>query len=149
MPSVRLASQLLVGIPQVDREHQRLFDIVDEVEAALALPPVEATPALTHAVRELIDYTRTHFASEERLMQTAGYPALNEHLQLHRDLLAQVQDMELRLAVGDDAAALDLSRFLGNWLRTHIQTADRAFGHFATGCGGDPRETPAPPTSHS
>lgn len=122
--------RFLVGIEQVDREHRQLFAIVDQVEAALAGGP-QAGVTLHEAVGALVDYTRTHFASEESLMASLGYPSLAAHRSLHTSLLRHVDDMKMRVDLGDESAILDLSRFLHDWLVGHIQSADRDFGLFA------------------
>lgn len=120
-----------VGIDQVDAEHRKLFEIAGRVYDHLTDSgdaPMEAARA---AVGELIDYTATHFASEEALMEAAGYPALAAHKELHKRLLSQVRDMDMRVELGERYVPVELARFLYNWLVQHIQTEDRKFGEFA------------------
>ena len=125
--------QYRVGIPQVDREHQRLFEIIAEVNAGLDHADDKArAAALRHAIGELIEYTRSHFASEEALMKNAGFPGLDIHQLLHSDLLKRVREMQMRIEIGDKTATLDLSRFLASWLTEHILTADLEFGRFVS-----------------
>lgn len=123
--------QYETGIPSVDAQHAQLFRIANEVEAALGLAPEASRQAIGKAVRDLIDYTRIHFTHEEALMDAASYPDLAAHQQMHRDLLVQVQEMEMRIDIEDDSTSLDLSRFLARWLSQHILTADREFAAFA------------------
>lgn len=129
--SIPFGPQFETGIPSVDAQHARLFQIAAEVEDALALAPGASHTALARAVHDLVDYTRVHFAHEEALMAAASYPQLAAHQQLHHDLLRQVQEMSMRIDIEDDTTALDLSRFLAGWLREHIQSADREFATFA------------------
>jgi len=119
-----------VGIPQVDQEHQQLFAIVARIQQALEQDGDTAQNEARRAVAELLEYTRTHFASEEALMEASAYPALPAHRELHHELLLQVGEMELRVEVGEPSASLDLSRFLAKWLINHIQVADQRFGAF-------------------
>lgn len=129
--SIQFGPQYETGIPSVDAQHAQLFRIAGDVERALGLPPESSHEEIARAVRDLIDYTRIHFTHEEALMDAAAYPLLPAHQQLHRDLLARVQEMEMRLDIEDEATSLDLSRFLARWLSEHIQTADREFAAFA------------------
>ena len=86
-------SKYLVGIDRVDREHRQLFEIAARVYDSLGASD-EAAEAITDAaVIELLDYTVTHFASEESLMEEAGYPELESHRRQHQQLLAQARDM--------------------------------------------------------
>ncbi len=127
---VQFGPQYHVGIPQVDQEHQQLFAIVARIQQALEQDGDTAQNEARRAVAELLEYTRTHFASEEALMEAAAYPALPAHRELHRELLLQVGEMELRVEVSEPSASLDLSRFLAKWLINHIQVADQRFGAF-------------------
>lgn len=123
--------RFLVGIDQVDHEHRRLFEIAGRVYDSLAAGNEEATRAARTAVHELLDYTATHFASEERQMEAAGYPELDSHRNLHRNLLAQARDMEMRAEIGERQMPFELNRFICNWLVDHIQDHDKRFGTFA------------------
>lgn len=131
--TVQFGPAYLVGIPQVDQEHQQLFAIVARIQEALEEDGDGAQEAARRAVAELLDYTRTHFASEEALMAAAGYPDLRAHQALHQELLRQVGEMELRVEVGEPSASLDLSRFLARWLIVHIQAWDQHFGAYVAG----------------
>jgi hemerythrin len=125
-----LAADCRVGIAQVDAEHEQLFAIIQRVEDALGCDGDLVQVLAFAAVQELIDYTRTHFASEERLMRQASYPQLEAHIRLHTVLLQAVDEMLLRIEVGDPSACLELSRFLFSWLIDHILLEDRAFAAF-------------------
>lgn len=132
---IEFSEKYLTGVRQIDREHRKLFAIAGQVQSALAA--IDPETAVRAAIGELIEYTRTHFASEESLMESYRYPELDSHRQLHADLLGHVQDMELRLDVGDPSTAIDLSRFLAEWLINHIQGIDKRFGAFVAEHGGD------------
>lgn len=129
------SDKFLTGIRQVDREHRRLFEIAAKVQAGLDADDVET--AVREAIDELIEYTQTHFASEESLMASLRYPEFEAHRALHTELLGQVRDMELRREIGDPSTAIDLSRFIGEWLIDHIQRVDKRFGAFVAEGGGD------------
>lgn len=120
----------LVGIPQVDAEHRQLFAIIQRVEDALGCDDDLVQVLAFAAIQELIDYTRTHFASEEKLMRAAGYPRLEAHLGLHSVLLHTVDDMALRVEAGDPSTCLELSKFLFTWLIDHILLEDRSFAAY-------------------
>jgi len=122
--------RFVVGIEQVDREHQRLFEIAGRVHDSLSADGDAALAAARAAVAELLDYTATHFASEETLMAAAAYPELASHQALHRNLLAQARDMELRVELGERQAPMELNRFICRWLVDHIEAHDKKFGEF-------------------
>lgn len=123
-------AKFVVGIEQVDREHRRLFEIAARVYDGLGASDEAAQAVTRAAVAELLDYTATHFKSEEGLMEAAGYPDLEEHRNQHRHLLAQARDMEMRAEIGDQYMPVELSHFIYRWLVEHIEASDRKFGDF-------------------
>lgn len=125
-------ARFLLGIDQIDEQHRQLFLIAARVYDNLNAGGPTATTTAIQAVGDLLRYTETHFASEERLMEAAGYPELESHRKLHRNLLAQARDMELRVELGERNMPLELNRFIYNWLVDHIQDHDKRFGAFAT-----------------
>jgi len=119
-----------VGIEQVDREHRKLFEIAGRVHDSLATDGDAAIDAARAAVAELLDYTATHFANEEKLMAAAGYPELETHRTLHRNLIVQAREMEMRAEFGERHVPVELNRFIYNWLVDHIMDNDKRFGAF-------------------
>lgn len=126
----RFLSEFLVGIPQVDQEHRELIDIAGDVYDSLNNDDAAAQAAAQEAVARLLAYTNTHFASEEALMQAAGYPDLEAHQHLHRQLIKQAHDMAMRVELGDRYLPADLCQFIHVWLIKHIQAQDKKFGAF-------------------
>jgi hemerythrin len=119
-----------VGVEQIDREHRQLFEIVARVYDSLEARDDKAQSLIRAAAAELLDYTATHFASEEGLMAQAGYPDLAAHREQHEHLLTRARDMEMRIEIEDKYVAVELSQFLYRWLIEHIEASDRKFGEF-------------------
>ena len=114
----------------IDHEHQRLFQILGKVHDAFQSSDFSTAQTIHSAVVELLDYTRTHFASEEATMNATGYPSLAAHLELHRNLLARVRDFEIRADFDDQFNPVELATFLYNWLANHILVEDKSFGDY-------------------
>ena len=58
----------LIGVPEIDNEHQRLFELIGEVDAALKADVDSVSTALA-LLNELKQYAVTHFAHEEAYME--------------------------------------------------------------------------------
>ena len=127
----QFGDEFLVGIDEIDAEHRRLFEIAGRVYDSLDASDAAAVAVTREAVTELLDYTKTHFTHEEALMEAAAYPELEEHRELHRHLISQAHDMEMRVEFGDNYVPVELSHFLYNWLVRHIEVNDKKFGAFA------------------
>jgi len=75
----------------------------------------------------LADYTVSHFAEEEALMVRARYADLEQHRGLHKTLLGQVGELRAKLDRGETLKTLEVTEFLGGWLRHHILKVDHAY----------------------
>lgn len=113
-----------VGVEPFDREHQVLFGLVAQVQAALARRDrAEAQQVLERLLLE----TRTHFDHEECAMEEAACPDLPAHAAEHADLLVHLKDL-IRQFQGGTLSMLAMPAFLRTWLVPHIQRADKTYG---------------------
>jgi len=123
-------SRYVVGIEQVDREHQRLFELASKIYDNLSLDVILPMKEIRAAITELVDYTKLHFANEEALMAANAYPELAEHRELHAYLIYRIEDFEKSVESGEQYTPVDAYEFLGSWLGDHIQASDRNFGEY-------------------
>lgn len=118
-----------LGLPEIDSQHRELVETMNRLWSCLVLPGRGAEVA--EILNELTDYTRTHFVAEETLMRIQSYPRLAEHLAEHQqfiDELAKAHDSLQRRP----ETALQLVRFLNDWLVNHIDKSDRHYALFLT-----------------
>ncbi|MCF6340804.1 MAG: hemerythrin family protein [Sulfurimonas sp.] len=74
-----------LGIDIIDTQHKHLFDIVEQL---YALDDTENTKEEFKSIlNEFSEYMKTHFKDEEGYMLSVQYPNLEEHKQLHQDLI--------------------------------------------------------------
>jgi diguanylate cyclase (GGDEF)-like protein/hemerythrin-like metal-binding protein/PAS domain S-box-containing protein len=106
-----------VGVPEMDAQHARLAELLNELAAALHNGKDHRT-----AFGEFIRYAAFHFASEERLMAQSHYADAAEHRDMHQRLLADVSGLVLD---GHDVSASLTLRYLQEWLFRHVDGADR------------------------
>ncbi len=110
-----------VGVADMDEEHEALFTMFDRLYQSIRTPrPPENFSAEIEAI---VDFAVGHFASEERLMEAAGYPKLEAHRQEHRRLLGELS--ELAGHTHPVGATLTM-RYLQGWLVGHMLSYDRA-----------------------
>jgi hemerythrin len=114
-----------IGVPEVDHQHEELVGLVENLNKAINAG--ESSDALHKLFDELVLYTETHFATEERLMQIAGYPNFHAHKFAHAGLLSEVKHYGARLDRGGGMVAL---QSIKDWLVDHIETADKAMGAY-------------------
>ena len=115
---------LEVGVKEIDTQHRKLVDLANELADAVRAGKGKETLGKTLA--ELVRYTQTHFATEEKLMDQHKYPATTEHKQLHKDLVKTVSDFKAKFDKGDAALSEEIMNFLRDWLTKHIMNTDKA-----------------------
>jgi hemerythrin len=120
-----------VRVPEIDMQHRRLLDIINQLHEAMRLGGKPAQ--LAEVVNELAGYTRYHFAYEEKRMEAAGYRELEEHRRKHRAMVAQVEAFRDQVAAQKATVSLNLMSFLKDWLTKHIMQTDQLYSGCVAG----------------
>ncbi|MBF0132995.1 MAG: bacteriohemerythrin [Magnetococcales bacterium] len=122
---------LKVGSSRIDAQHERLFDMINQLGNLLRHTVTDATiPQGIHGIlRDLLLYVDTHFHDEERLMEDLGLPWLEAHKKIHRGLESDIigfnRKIQQAVAPGSQHfMLLQLHKFLGDLLVCHIMEED-------------------------
>lgn len=81
-----------VGHEKIDSQHKKLFDIAGELYKYR-----NDTKKIVVVLKELIDYTRYHFNSEEIYMEGIGYKNLDNHKRLHAQIIDSLVSTRLEI----------------------------------------------------
>ena len=115
-----------VNIKEMDEQHKKLVSLINGFYDALqASMELDAIPSLLDGV---IDYTKTHFSSEEELMKQHGFPEYEEQKAAHDDFTKKVLDMQKRYKAGEKNVAGKVALLLSSWLMDHIVMKDKKYG---------------------
>ncbi len=114
-----------VGVKSCDAEHQKLFDLMNQLHEAMRLG--QGRGIVGPVVQELEKYTQTHFRAEEALLKQACYPRLEEHRLQHRKFAAQVKQFKDDLDAGSIGNSIAVLKFLTDWLADHIRQTDKMY----------------------
>ena len=116
-----------IGIEEMDKHHQALFVIINELWYAV----IDRNPVVT--VGSLLDklerYAHMHFGAEEALMLDMDYPNFRAHEKAHRRFIRQILKERQKHATGAPVD-LEILRFLEQWWTSHIQVLDRDYAEF-------------------
>jgi hemerythrin len=123
MPQIQWTSDLEIGIGVIDGQHRRIVDYINALDASDGGTD-RATVA--RVLDDLIDYTYSHFAFEEALMEEAGYEYLSIHQKTHQAFVTRVDGLKQRFNDGEDVAA-DVAELLRTWLISHIMNDDTSY----------------------
>ncbi len=121
----------MTGITKVDEEHKILVDLLSKLETAAA--GAQSEEVLAMVLRNLVEYVKFHFKSEEDVMRKIGFPDLQRHKMLHKDLVNEVAAILLDLKKDRLWTVPELAAFLQHWLVDHILGEDLKIGRYL-GC---------------
>jgi len=115
------------GIPLIDEEHKTLFDIIGKIHTTIETELVhDKFDAILDILDELKDYTRVHFADEEKYMREIGYDGLAKQEILHQKFIDKLNELDLDDVDDNQEAYLySFLEFLQNWLVSHILKVDK------------------------
>ncbi len=123
-------NDLSVGSQVIDSEHKQLFDLIQKFyEGIKDNSPKER---LEELILGLVNYTKTHFANEEKYMRSLNYPGIDAHIKLHENFVEQVNGYYDRLKSGKLILSLEVTNFLKDWLIKHIKGADQQYAAFSS-----------------
>ncbi|MBU1448124.1 MAG: bacteriohemerythrin [Gammaproteobacteria bacterium] len=114
-----------VNIKTIDDQHQELVNILNRLFVAVSKR--EGDKAIAGILDALTSYTKTHFALEERLMREAKYQDLEPHMEEHRKLIAQLDELCRKHMMEEKPIYFEMLSFLKNWLKEHIQGVDTKY----------------------
>jgi hemerythrin len=129
---------LLTGDPEIDAQHRELFARVGAMlEASRAHRSREEVGRLLDF---LGDYVVSHFSTEERRMETLGYPDIEAHRAEHRAFVKEFGALyaEYKAEGPGPLFVIRVGNRITGWLRGHIYQTDRALGGWLLAGGREP-----------
>jgi len=142
MSFIEWKAEWMLGIDEIDAQHQEWLGILNDLYEAMASGTDKEK--LGVILDRLICYCGWHFSAEERIMRAAGYPGLTKHQEGHNQLTSRVFSVQVRFEHGMELGlSVDTLSLLRDWITGHILVTDMRFARFLkTGIYED-GETPA------
>ena len=125
MPLITWGPKLEIGIGIIDSQHKRLVDLINQLDEAMK--EERAAEAMGETLKGLIDYTHTHFRTEQELLKEHNYEDYALHCREHRIFTDQIEIYRDRLDAGSLRISSDVMGYMRGWLLTHIGSSDRAY----------------------
>lgn len=117
-----------VGVREIDEQHRHLVDILNQLHDAMREGRGKAV--LGDIITETLSYTRTHFATEERLFDRHSYAKAADHRKEHEEFVGKVASFADDFAKKNVMLTAGILEFLRSWLMGHILGSDQEFGEF-------------------
>ena len=138
MTFVQWSDAYSINVAEVDRQHQQLFDLINELHEAMTEARIERTMTtvvrelgtMATVLRELMDYTSRHFSMEQNHMVAHGYPEYAAHKNAHMQFTERVQAFKRDFDGGQALRSMEIVEFIGDWWQRHIIGVDKKLGAF-------------------
>ena len=122
-----------VGIAEIDRQHHKLIDLINQLNDAMSNG--KGKEILGKILSDLINYTHSHFKMEEKLFDKYGYPDAEEHKIKHKKMTDKVLDLQEQFQQKKITITFEVMDFLQNWLDKHILGTDKKYGPYLNSKG--------------
>ena len=113
MSRIEWSDDFATGIHIIDAQHKRIVEYINQLDD---VRESHDRHQLMEVLINLIDYTLSHFAFEESLMEEAGYDAASIHKNTHDAFRNKIGQLRKQFESGVDIAD-ELSRLLNTWLK--------------------------------
>ena len=114
--------------PTIDSQHQRLVEMINELNEAMASR--KGFDTTNKVLEKAVAYTVYHFQTEEELMEKFAYPGRAAHKAQHEAFKTKVAALQRDFSEHDASVPRELLSYLREWLTQHIVTVDRELGTF-------------------
>ena len=126
---IQFTEDFLIGIPEIDREHKKLFVMLEHADERVRSDADIRTTAM-ELLKGLQDYAATHFSHEEDYMESIDDPELPRQRKAHKAFIDRIEHTNF-VGMTDEKmreAVKDLLYYLSQWLMHHILGSDTMIG---------------------
>lgn len=128
--SLEWREQLSVGNNVIDADHKHLIGIINRVEKSLAAKDFED---MRLSLNSLSQYSKTHFAAEEKIARAVGYPNIPSLHESHQALFEKLDQFNQQLAQEWTPTLVEsFTKLLRDWLVNHVIKEDLLMKPFLT-----------------
>lgn len=128
MALITWTPDLSVNIAEIDSQHQKLIDMINNLYDAMRSG--KGKDIIGDIVSVLVDYTKTHFGYEEKVFDQFNYPETTTHKLAHKGFVDKVVGFQNDIKAGNVSLSIDVMNFLKDWLTTHIKGTDKKYTQF-------------------
>lgn len=119
---------LSVKINSIDDQHKKLIELINRFYEQVSHRTNDENISIL--IKGMKEYTQMHFDYEERYMQQFSYPDYTAHKREHDLFIAKVADVEEKFSKGKVILSFEITSFLKDWIKNHIQGSDKKYTDF-------------------
>ena len=131
MTPIEWTRELSVGDEDIDRQHQQLVGMVDQLYDAVNESRLEDLTITD--VNNLMTFAWNHFQTEEEMFRRIGFPEAEDHIKEHERFVQAVTDFRTRFATMGENVFPELVAYLDEWLDDHLREKDQKYASYLAG----------------
>jgi hemerythrin len=117
-----------VKIKSIDEQHNKLIELINNFYENIESS--SNNDNILKLIGGLKDYTQIHFATEEKYMLRHNYSDYNAHKKEHDMFVSKIRAIEEKIRQGKLVVSFEITGFLKDWLKNHIQITDKKYSSF-------------------
>jgi hemerythrin len=122
-----------VSNKKIDGQHKELVRMTNEFYAGVQMGGVLAKVHFMKTIQGAVQYVKTHFATEEEIMEKVNYPNFAEHKQQHEAFVNEVAHQVENFEKEDNPDPAGFVKYLMDWVLQHIADSDKKYQPFIAG----------------
>jgi hemerythrin len=119
-----------VGVKLIDDQHKELIRLTNELALGVEKGGAEAEIYFMKVIQGAVRYVKTHFTTEEIIMERLKFPEYLSHKKEHEDFVAEVLRDVKAFEEGQKLVPLEFAQFLQQWVLNHIDKSDKKYAFF-------------------
>ena len=124
---VKWSSTFSVGVKIIDDQHRGLLDLVNDLFNHVSGDEEAEHAYFSQIVQQTVQYIKTHFSTEEKIMIHTKFPGYAEHKKIHDTFVLAVIEQIRNYEAGRRLMLSDFTRFLKEWILAHIAIVDKSY----------------------
>lgn len=113
------------GIKIIDDQHKKFLKTLDALMAAIGKNEVGEKQA--EIFSGIDNYSKFHFATEEKYFDEFSYAGAEEHKQQHREFIEKIEEIKKQFSKNEFALSFELADYLEGWLIDHVLNTDKKY----------------------
>ncbi len=130
MATIEWRDEYNLKIEYIDDQRRKLVEMVNGLQDAL--PDGVLNTENVSVLASLVEYARSHFEAEEKLLRQIEYAEYNKHKGSHADIRQQIVKLLVDVKQGKQLALSELLDHLKAGLIEHVTVEDKKIGQALT-----------------
>ncbi len=123
---VNWSDGLSVNVSSIDQQHKKWIGMINDLHEAMKQG--KGNDVMGKILSGIVDYTKTHFATEERYFKQYNYPDAEAHIKIHNGFVEKVVQLQTDFNKGGLGLSIKAMDVLKDWFVNHI--IDKKYSDF-------------------